>query len=78
MDSGGWVQEVDELKNNARHSINWSLEYLISCIFNEEILKTCSLILGTLSRVLLLFLDPPSTVSGSAREALGMSTEGCR
>lgn len=36
----------------------WSLEYLVSCIFNKGILKTCSLILGTLSCVLLLFLDP--------------------
>lgn len=44
----------------------------------EEILKTCSIVLGTLSHALQLFLDPPSTVSGSAREALGMSTKGCR
>ena len=56
MDLEGWVQGVDEFENNARHSIN-SGEYLISCIFNEEILKTFSLILGTVSCVLVLFLD---------------------
>lgn len=54
-DLEGWVQGVDEFENNARHSN--SGEYLISCIFNEKILKTCSLILGTVSCVLVLFLD---------------------
>lgn len=74
-----WMHRTDTFQNNPCHSINQqSLEHLISCIFNEDILKTCSLILGTLSCVLMLYLEPPSTVSGSAREALGMSTKGSR
>lgn len=45
-----------------------SLKYLISCIFNEPILKTCGLILGTLGpERRAIFRLPPLTVSGAAR-----------
>lgn len=41
---------------------------LISCIFNEPILKTCGLILGTpRPERRAIFRLPPSTVSGTAR-----------
>lgn len=43
-------------------------KYLISCIFNEPILKTCGLILGTpRPKRRAIFRLPPSTVSGAAR-----------
>lgn len=43
-----------------------SPKYLISCIFNEPILKTCGLILGTpRPERRAIFRLPPSTVSGT-------------
>lgn len=43
-----------------------SPKYLISCIFNEPILKTCGLILGTpRPERRAIFRLPPSTISGT-------------
>lgn len=71
MCEGGGVGEgwSDESKKQCS-SLNKqpSLKYLISCIFNEPILKTCGLILGTLGpERRAIFRLPPLTVSGAAR-----------
>lgn len=69
LSRGGWGGEGGDVLKKQCSSLNKqpSPKYLISCIFNEPILKTCGLILGTpRPQRRAIFRLPPSTVSGTA------------
>lgn len=74
--AGKQLPEVQLQRDDERLHKHLTLNYLISCIINGEILKNVHAHIGHAEPPRRLFLDPPSPGSAAAREALGMSTEG--